>query len=48
MTVGGSARPARREHGGDVAGDGTAVKVHVHNERPDLVLAYAIGLGDVT
>jgi DAK2 domain fusion protein YloV len=31
-----------------VAGDGTAVKVHVHNERPDLVLAYAIGLGDLS
>jgi hypothetical protein len=28
-----------------VAGDARAVKVHVHNERPDLVLAYAIGLG---
>lgn len=28
-----------------VAGDAMAVKVHVHNERPDLVLAYALGLG---
>jgi DAK2 domain fusion protein YloV len=28
-----------------VAGDARAVKVHVHNERPDEVLAYAIGLG---
>ena len=28
-----------------VAGDARAVKVHVHNERPDQVLAYAIGLG---
>ena len=31
-----------------VAGDRHAVKVHVHNERPDLVLAYAIGLGDLS
>src|SRR5207302_3457124 len=31
-----------------VAGDGNAVKVHVHNERPDLVLAYALGLGDLS
>jgi fatty acid kinase len=31
-----------------VAGDRNAVKVHVHNERPDLVLAYAIGLGDLS
>ena len=31
-----------------VAGDGRAVKVHIHNERPDLVLAYAIGLGDLS
>jgi DAK2 domain fusion protein YloV len=28
-----------------VAGDARAIKVHVHNERPDLVLAYALGLG---
>jgi DAK2 domain fusion protein YloV len=31
-----------------VAGDAMAVKVHVHNERPDLVLAYAIGLGTLS
>jgi len=31
-----------------VAGDRNAVKVHVHNERPDLVLAYALGLGDLS
>jgi DAK2 domain fusion protein YloV len=31
-----------------VAGDKHAVKVHVHNERPDLVLAYALGLGDLS
>jgi uncharacterized protein len=31
-----------------VAGDALAVKVHVHNERPDLVLAYAIGLGTLS
>ncbi len=28
-----------------VAGDARAIKVHIHNERPDQVLAYAIGLG---
>jgi DAK2 domain fusion protein YloV len=28
-----------------VAGDPRAIKVHVHNERPDQVLAYALGLG---
>jgi fatty acid kinase len=28
-----------------VAGDARAVKVHVHSERPDQVLAYALGLG---
>ncbi|HUQ44144.1 MAG TPA: DAK2 domain-containing protein [Candidatus Limnocylindria bacterium] len=28
-----------------VAGDGRAIKVHIHNERPDQVLAYALGLG---
>ena len=28
-----------------VAGDAKAIKVHVHNERPDQVLAYALGLG---
>lgn len=31
-----------------VAGDAMAVKVHVHNERPDLVLAYALGLGTLS
>jgi DAK2 domain fusion protein YloV len=31
-----------------VAGDSMAVKVHVHNERPDLVLAYALGLGTLS
>ncbi len=31
-----------------VAGDGMAVKVHVHNERPDLVLGYALGLGPLS
>jgi fatty acid kinase len=31
-----------------VAGDRTAVKVHVHNERPDLVLAYGLTLGDLS
>jgi DAK2 domain fusion protein YloV len=28
-----------------VAGDARAIKVHVHNERPDQVIAYALGLG---
>jgi DAK2 domain fusion protein YloV len=31
-----------------VAGDARAIKVHVHNERPDLVLAYALGLGTLS
>ncbi|HEV2006944.1 MAG TPA: DAK2 domain-containing protein [Candidatus Limnocylindrales bacterium] len=31
-----------------VAGDGMAVKVHVHNGRPDLVLGYALGLGTLS
>jgi DAK2 domain fusion protein YloV len=31
-----------------VAGDGRALKVHVHNERPDLVLGYGLGLGDLS
>jgi DAK2 domain fusion protein YloV len=31
-----------------VAGDAMAVKVHVHNDRPDLVLAYALGLGTLS
>ena len=28
-----------------VAGDPRAVKIHVHNERPDLVIAHGLGLG---
>ncbi len=28
-----------------VAGDSRAVKVHVHNDRPDTVIAYGLGLG---
>jgi uncharacterized protein len=31
-----------------VAGDARAVKVHIHNERPDQVLAYALGLGQLS
>jgi hypothetical protein len=31
-----------------VAGDARAIKVHIHNERPDQVLAYAIGLGSLS
>ncbi len=31
-----------------VAGDPRAIKVHVHNERPDQVLAYALGLGTLS
>jgi uncharacterized protein len=31
-----------------VAGDGRAIKVHVHNERPDQVLAFALGLGELS
>ena len=31
-----------------VAGDRNAVKVHVHNLRPDLVLAYALGVGTLS
>jgi DAK2 domain fusion protein YloV len=31
-----------------VAGDSRAAKVHVHNERPDQVLAYALGLGTLS
>jgi DAK2 domain fusion protein YloV len=31
-----------------VAGDARAVKVHVHNERPDAVIAYGLGLGDLS
>ena len=31
-----------------VAGDGRALKVHVHNERPDLVIGYGLQLGDMS
>ncbi|HVL53418.1 MAG TPA: DAK2 domain-containing protein [Vitreimonas sp.] len=31
-----------------VAGDARAVKVHVHNERPDQVIAYGLGLGNLS
>jgi DAK2 domain fusion protein YloV len=31
-----------------VAGDGSLVKVHVHNERPDEVIAYGLSLGALT
>jgi dihydroxyacetone kinase-like predicted kinase len=31
-----------------VAGDGRALKVHVHNERPDLVIGYGLGLGSLS
>ena len=31
-----------------VAGDARAIKIHIHNERPDQVLAYALGLGPLT
>ena len=31
-----------------VAGDARAVKIHVHNERPDLVIGYGIGAGDLS
>jgi uncharacterized protein len=31
-----------------VAGDGRALKVHVHNERPDLVIGYGLGIGDLS
>jgi DAK2 domain fusion protein YloV len=31
-----------------VAGDGRALKVHVHNERPDLVIGYGQGLGSLS
>ncbi len=31
-----------------VAGDPRAIKVHIHNERPDLVLAYALSLGTLS
>jgi DAK2 domain fusion protein YloV len=31
-----------------VAGDGRAVKIHVHNERPDEVIAYGLSLGSLS
>ena len=31
-----------------VGGDGRMVKVHVHNERPDEVIAYGLSLGTLT
>ena len=31
-----------------VAGDARALKVHVHNERPDLVVGYGLGLGTLS
>jgi hypothetical protein len=31
-----------------VAGDARVIKVHIHNERPDQVLAYALGLGQLS
>ena len=31
-----------------VAGDGRALKVHVHNERPDLVIGYGLGMGTLS
>jgi DAK2 domain fusion protein YloV len=31
-----------------VAGDSRALKVHVHNERPDAVVAYGLGLGTLS
>ena len=31
-----------------VAGDARAIKVHIHNERPDQVLTYALGLGTLS
>lgn len=31
-----------------VAGDARALKVHVHNERPDLVIGYGLTLGDLS
>lgn len=31
-----------------VAGDARALKVHVHNERPDLVIGYGLALGDLS
>jgi DAK2 domain fusion protein YloV len=31
-----------------VAGDGTEAKVHIHNERPDQVIAYGLSIGTLT
>src|SRR3954454_2747736 len=31
-----------------VAGDARALKVHVHNERPDLVIGYGLGMGSLS
>jgi DAK2 domain fusion protein YloV len=31
-----------------VAGDARAIKVHVHNERPDVVIGYGLALGDLS
>jgi DAK2 domain fusion protein YloV len=31
-----------------VAGDSRALKVHVHNERPDIVIGYGLGLGTLS
>ena len=31
-----------------VAGDGSAVKIHVHNERPDEIIAYGLSLGTLS
>jgi hypothetical protein len=31
-----------------VAGDSRALKVHVHNERPDVVIGYGLSLGDLS
>jgi hypothetical protein len=31
-----------------VAGDSRALKVHVHNERPDLIIGYGLALGDLS
>jgi DAK2 domain fusion protein YloV len=45
---------ALRDHLGEigesviVAGDGTEAKVHIHNERPDQVIAYGLSIGTLT
>jgi len=31
-----------------VAGDSRALKVHVHNERPDIIIGYGLSLGDLS